>query len=100
MNSNIVILGNKELIDLFAIIGIDGYEVKTASELTDKIEEIIKQKDVKVIAVSEVLACTCQRYLALKEAKQAIPIIIEIPDSIDKIEGDDEFLKSSLGLNF
>lgn len=97
---NIILLGNENTVDLFSLLGIQGFVITEPSLALEKIEEIKKNHLADIILLSESLALSLKDELVQFEQKRAWPIIVDIPDDLSKQEETETELKQALGLQF
>lgn len=83
------------------LCGIKGTIVKDKSELEGLLEELVKDKDMGIILITEGLAKIAENQIAFIKEKMAFPLIAEIPDSHGSIKGPDyitNYVRDSIGI--
>ena len=75
--------GDAAMLSGFRLVGINGKEVKTENELKTEIANILKNKDIAVLLLSEGLVNLCRGYILNLKLKLKMPLIVEIPDDLN-----------------
>jgi len=77
----IVSVGDEHLTLMFGLIGITGYKITTndENELEEQFDEILRDKDIGLIIISEKFLIRFKDYFKTLKARKT-PIIIEIPE--------------------
>jgi len=90
--SNIGIIGYKELLKMFAILGARTFPVKDAHEAKQALEKIVEEGKVKVVLLLESLAFHMRDELRNAEELDDI-IVVPIPDHKTEVSLIDDQLK-------
>ena len=86
---------------MFGLIGITGYQITNddEDEVKEQFNEILRDKDIGLIIISEKFLIQFKDYFKSLKAKKA-PIIIEVPDIKGSLEFDyfQKFIQKYIGL--
>lgn len=97
----IVSVGDEHLNLMFGLIGITGYKITTndEDELKEQFNEILRDKDIGLIIISEKFLIQFKDYFKTLKARK-IPIIIEVPDIKGSLNFDyfQQFIQKYIGL--
>jgi len=97
----IVSVGDEHLNLMFGLIGIEGYKITVSDkdELKEQFDEILKDKDIGLIIISEKFLIQFKDYFKTLKARK-VPIIIEVPDIKGTLDFDyfQQFIQKYIGL--
>ena len=83
------------------LVGIDGIVLHEKREIEDQIREVILDKGIGVVIVTEKIVNTAKDVIEDIRIKNSMPLIVEIPDRhlTYKSAGDiDQYISKSLGI--
>jgi len=83
------------------LVGIDGIVLHEKREIEDQIREVILDKEIGVVIVTEKIVNTAKDVIEDIRIKNSMPLIVEIPDRhlTYKSAGDiDQYISKSLGI--
>jgi V/A-type H+-transporting ATPase subunit F len=72
-------IGGRSFVSGFRLAGISGTEVRTPKEALNEILNLIKNKEISFILISEDMAKPVHHQITEIRSKQPIPLIYEIP---------------------
>ena len=97
----IVSVGDEHLNLMFGLIGITGYKITTndEDELKAQFNEILRDKDIGLIIMSEKFLIRFKEYFKTLKAQKS-PIIIEVPDIKGPLDFNyfQQFIQKYIGL--
>ncbi len=83
------------------LAGIEGVIAHSEEETASKIDEVISNKEIGIILITERLADKVSDKIQILKLKMTIPLIVEIPDRHGTSRGKDSitrYVKESIGL--
>jgi V/A-type H+-transporting ATPase subunit F len=83
------------------LAGIEGVIAHSEEETVSKIDEVISNKEIGIILITERLADKVSDKIQILKLKMTIPLIVEIPDRHGTSRGKDSitrYVKESIGL--
>ena len=81
MNSSIAVVADVDTVTGFKLGGIkEGHVVETSQEAEETLGNIIKEKDVSIIIITEKIGDEIRDFIERFTKLSALPMIIEIPD--------------------
>lgn len=83
------------------LAGIEGVIAHSEEETVSKIDEVISNKEIGIILITEKLADKVSDKIEMLKLKMTIPLIVEIPDRHGTSRGKDSitrYVKESIGL--
>jgi V/A-type H+-transporting ATPase subunit F len=97
----VVVIGSPPAVWGFALTGVHGQVAETASELRAALDDVLEQRDVGVVLITEDVAKLAQDRIADLMARSELPLFVQIPGP----EGPDpdrpsigEILRRTLGV--
>lgn len=95
------VIGDEETLLGFSLVGVEGKIVKTPEEVKLTLKEIIKDKQIGIILITEKYAKMSKDFIAELTYTQNFPLIIEIPDREGPLKDRksiDEIIRDSVGV--
>jgi V/A-type H+-transporting ATPase subunit F len=78
---SIVVIGDKNSVLGFGLVGVAGRTVKTLAEAEAALDEMLGQKDVEIILITESWATQMADKINQLKMTAAQPVVLEIPGS-------------------
>lgn len=76
------IMGNKDVIRAFGLVGMSVFEVENGNEARERIEKIKKEEEIKILFIMESIAEKMKEYLSGYEDSENLTIV-PLPDRKD-----------------
>jgi vacuolar-type H+-ATPase subunit F/Vma7 len=90
--SDIGIIGSRELVDIFEILGVTVYHAENTEQARGALEKIIKEKQHKIAFVLESLATTIKEEMQIAQSLDYLTVI-PLPDYRSEMSYLDDELK-------
>lgn len=74
----VVAVGKRPFVTAFRLVGVDGIEVDTASEMLAAVDRLFKTEDIGLVLLGSDLSAAIRLKLADYRKKRAVPLIYEI----------------------
>ncbi len=94
-------IGDEETILGLSLVGVKGKVVKTSDEMITAFNEVIKDKNIGIILITEKFAKMSKKTIDDFIFKESFPLIIEIPDRNGPLpdrKSIDDIIKDSVGV--
>jgi V/A-type H+-transporting ATPase subunit F len=96
------VIGDKDTLLGFQLIGLEGEEVRTAEEAKDALERAFQMEGLGIVIITERVASTIRSLVEQYIYKTTFPLIIEIPDRKGPVEGRKsirELIRAAVGVH-
>ncbi len=74
----VVAVGKRPFVTAFRLVGVDGIEVDTASEMLAAVDRLFKTEGIGLVLLGSDLSAAIRLKLAYYRKKRAVPLIYEI----------------------
>ena len=96
------VIGDKDTLLGFQLVGLEGEEVHTAEEAKDALERAFQIEGLGIVVITERVASTIRSLVDQYIYKTTFPLIIEIPDREGPVEGRKsirELIRAAVGVH-
>ena len=75
----LLVIGNQDAVQGFALAGVRGQIVTTAEELNHALDTALADEEVGIVLVTEDVAALARRRVDTLMVRSAVPLVVEIP---------------------
>jgi vacuolar-type H+-ATPase subunit F/Vma7 len=96
----VVAVGKRPFVSAFRLVGVDGIEVETSTEMLREVEKLFRAQGVGLVLLGSDLSAAIRVKLAEFRKKKAVPLLYEIPTPGAKAEETEysKVLRAMLGV--
>ena len=74
----VVAVGKRPFVTAFRLVGVDGIEVETSSDMLSSVDRLFKTEGIGLVLLGSDLSASIRLRLAYYRKKKAVPLIYEI----------------------
>ena len=75
----LLVLGNREAVQGFTLLGVDGRRVATPEEINQALDEALSRSDVGIVLVTNDVARQIAPRMEQLKLRATVPLVVEIP---------------------
>jgi len=97
----LLVLGNREAVQGFSLLGVDGRRVATPQEINQALDEALRRPDIGIVLVTSDVAKHIAPRMEQLKLRATVPLVVEIPGPAGQPAGEpslSEVIRQAIGI--